>query len=367
MLRLLHVSDLHLGYAPASLGGKCATRRAERDRLLERLVDLALEQEVDMVFIAGDLFDQHRPEPSLAFYAISELRRLVSAGIALVTVPGNHDEITYADSVYRTSGHNWPGILVSNPLPAHVASLNIKGYAVHLYSVAYTGGITAADTPLKDLPRVAETGLHIGIFHGSLDIKSSERSLPLSSAAFADAAYDYVALGHYHRFSQQSVGDTMIVYAGAVEARNYRDPGSGAAVIVECTGESTTVRPVPVPVREFRSVQIALSKGTEDEITALADPELALEVRLTGVSDLEISSDYLAGRWQHLFYHLSILDNTNRLPAHVIESLANELSVRGVFVRRMLQRRLAASSESESNLVHEALLKGLRAFAEVRQ
>ncbi len=54
-----------------------------------------------MVIIAGDLFETHKPEPALVEEVVAQLERLERAGVAVVTVPGNHDEITYADSVYR--------------------------------------------------------------------------------------------------------------------------------------------------------------------------------------------------------------------------------------------------------------------------
>ena len=59
--------------------------------------------------IVGDLFETHCPEEPLVAAAVAQLRRLEQAGIPVVTVPGNHDEITYPNSVYQTRRDDWPG------------------------------------------------------------------------------------------------------------------------------------------------------------------------------------------------------------------------------------------------------------------
>ncbi|WP_324667949.1 hypothetical protein [Geochorda subterranea] len=48
--------------------------------------------------------------------ALEQFRRLEAAGVRVVTVPGNHDEITCADSVYRERASEWPGLLVQSPV-----------------------------------------------------------------------------------------------------------------------------------------------------------------------------------------------------------------------------------------------------------
>ena len=91
---------------------------------------------IDLVIIAGDLFETHTPEPALIEHVLSKLRQLDNAGIPVITVPGNHDEITYHNSVYRQygTGRTWPGIC-SNPMPELVFRHEIKGVPVFIYSL----------------------------------------------------------------------------------------------------------------------------------------------------------------------------------------------------------------------------------------
>ena len=110
-MRILHLADLHLGWQPEFLGEKKDERARERDSLLARAADFALDakNDINAVLIAGDLFETHRPPRPLVEMAIAQLQRLQRGGLFILTVPGNHDEITYHDSVYRAEGHRWPG------------------------------------------------------------------------------------------------------------------------------------------------------------------------------------------------------------------------------------------------------------------
>ena len=223
-IRVLHLADLHLGWSPTFMGNLQEERQRERDDLLKRAVDYVLSEKgaIQMVIIAGDLFETHRPDPALEDAVVKDLRRLIDNGISVVTVPGNHDEISYHDSVYRRRAANWPGILVQNPYPERVANLEINNTPIYLYSLAYTGGLTKPIMDATNLPKSGDTpGVHIGIFHGSLDWDAGDRSLPLASDALATAGYDFVALGHIHKYQEKKKGKTFFLYPGAIEAKSF--------------------------------------------------------------------------------------------------------------------------------------------------
>src|SRR5919107_5643942 len=57
MLRLLHTADVHLGARHADLGDQAAAQRERQFAAFKATIDLAIEEKVDIVLIAGDLFD----------------------------------------------------------------------------------------------------------------------------------------------------------------------------------------------------------------------------------------------------------------------------------------------------------------------
>src|SRR5829696_7141473 len=100
MLRLLHTADVHLGARHADLGDQAAAQRERQFAAFRATIDLALAEKVDVVLIAGDLFDSNtQPRRSVERVAV-EIKRLAAGRIRTVLIPGTHD-VYDRSSVYR--------------------------------------------------------------------------------------------------------------------------------------------------------------------------------------------------------------------------------------------------------------------------
>ena len=85
--RILHTADTHIGYRQYH-------RQEREDDYLQaftQLIDAAIEQDVDAVVHAGDLFDSSRPSTEPIYDVLAQLKRLVQADIPFLSVVGNHD------------------------------------------------------------------------------------------------------------------------------------------------------------------------------------------------------------------------------------------------------------------------------------
>ena len=95
-LRVLHTADVHLDGDTYGTAEAQAAQRERGRRVFQRIVDLALAEEVDLLLIAGDLFDHNRvPDETVAFVQ-TELQRLRQP---VVILPGNHDSL-YANALH---------------------------------------------------------------------------------------------------------------------------------------------------------------------------------------------------------------------------------------------------------------------------
>lgn len=383
MIRCLHLADLHLGWSlqdPDFPSDKSRVRREERDSVLKTAVDFAVDpgNSIDIVIIAGDLFETHTPDPALAEHVLSQLRRAENAGILVVTVPGNHDEITYHDSVYRQYGDSrrWPGILVRNPMPEPVYKGEIKGVSVCIYSLAYTGGLTKVSR-LTSFPREERPGLHIGVFHGSLDWDMvGDRSLPLDSQRLAAAGYDYVALGHIHKHREVRAGKGVMVYPGAIESKGFSDLGTGYMTIVRFSprgasqgsaGFDVKLEPRNIPVRKHLVIDMDIStKESQEEIVSeckgRAEHDSMVKLVLRGVPSFGVNPESLKAQLQDSFFWVEIEDESSFVESSDIQEFAKEQTIRGHFVRRLLKRLEDAHSQREKEVLELALRKGLAAF-----
>lgn len=372
MVRILHVADLHLGWEPRFLGPKAAEWQRRRDDLLPAVVDYAVAPDhgIDLVLIVGDLFDTHRPSPVLVNQVQAQLRRLVEHGRQVVTVPGNHDEISYPDSVYRQAAGVWPGLLVQNPQPDLVAALTIRDETCYLYSLAYTGGLTRTDPPIADFPRNGQPGWHIAAFHGSLNWNAGDRSLPLAEAALGQAGYNYVALGHIHKPLQRPLGRGLAVYPGSLAAKGWHDPGSGKLTVVTLADTGVQVESVPLshpgccPCRVL-TVDTGPYRSSAELAAAIRSQLPAgtiASVHLTGSPPFSLTVEEIEAVLAPSTYYLEVHDETIMQAEAALAAWAREATLRGAFVRRLHARLAAARDERERRLVSRALTWGLKAL-----
>ncbi len=378
MLRILHLADLHLGWEPSYLSDeKRRIRCSERNSLLKKCADYALspENNIQMVIIAGDLFEDYAPDKGLVRQVTAQLHRLTKAGLTVITVPGNHDEFTYRDSVYRSSGENWPGVLVTNPMPAPVFTADINGVPVSVYSLAYTGGLTRPGE-IGEFPRTGSSGLHIGAFHCSLDLGDrfsdnnlSDRSLPLASARLAGAGYDYIAMGHYHRFSQSRVGTGTAVYPGAVEFKSFHDPGTGHLTIARFTGNDVDIVRADIDTRKHfcREIDISDLNDTGELLAAcrrISDREAMVRLSLTGTPGFPVDAQRIAEEMELAgdFFYPEVNNSAHFFAESYLDNIAAEPTVQGAYVRRLRERIKAAADERQEKVLRQALLTGLAAL-----
>lgn len=332
-------------------------------------MDLALDQRqgISLVVIAGDLFETHRPEPDLVEEVIRQLQRLTSGGVQVVTVPGNHDEITYHDSVYRREAARWPGLLVTPPMPALVSTLAINGTKVNVFALSYTGGITRTNPPLADFPAAQDNGINLAIFHGSLDWEAGDRSLPLSGPGLARAGYDYVALGHIHRAGERRLGKSLAAYAGAVAGKGFFDPGEGSWTVANIAAGSVRLERIAAPVRPWRLEKVDVSgwdslEEGEAALASLADGQALVQVHLTGTTSFPLDSGVLQARLANRFHYLELLDETTGLDQSLWQQWSQEPTIRGLFIRRLQEKLAGAVDDQEVQILRRALFRGVMAL-----
>jgi exonuclease SbcD len=211
-LKVLHTADVHLdldGY-----GADSHTRRYRdiNHQAFRTVIDVAIQENVDLLLIAGDLFDSNRPSSDVVDFAIEELRR---AGRPTVIIPGNHDCVNTQSIYHRV---NFPGecpdlLLISHPdgeqhqLSSHHLVLWGRGMVEH----------EPTYRPLGGMPRPHGDAWHIALGHGFFmdDDVPSYRSSPIYAVEIRDSGWDYLALGHCHAFSNVSQGAVTAYYSGA--------------------------------------------------------------------------------------------------------------------------------------------------------
>lgn len=358
-LSILHAADMHLG---RSFTGDDSFPPARAQDLLHtfgRICALAVDRHVDVLVIAGDLFDTYNPSPSAVGRAHHELDRVRGAGIPVCVIPGNHDDVWYPGSIWRRDNL---GTVLFDQATFTAHRFQVRGTAVHIHGVAYNHAICA--DPVSLLQRDGD-GVHVAIVHATVDPPThypvQRRYYPLSSEALLASRMDYVALGHIHRQHEfrQGLG-TYACYPGSPEGLDPTETGDRYAALIDFDGAIPSVELLQVNERAVTARLLDVTASTNDDIIqqirAQADPNLLLRVTLTGTPDEVPDIEKLHAHLAAGFFWLGFKDETEMMGALWVESLAQQHTIAGTFVRT-LQERIELSVDSDERTKLELALK----------
>jgi DNA repair exonuclease SbcCD nuclease subunit len=267
-IRFLHAADIHLDSPLRGLDSEAGApagriRNATR-RALGRLVDLALEEDVAFLLIAGDIYDGDWQEYRTGIFFAQQMARLTREGKRVIAIRGNHDaENRMSRSLRLPDGV----VLLDHERPQTVA-LPELGIAVHGQSFA-TREVT--DNLVRAYPRPLAGMLNIGMLHTCLEDGGSlhRRYAPCSRADLESLGYEYWALGHIHAREVVSK-QPWIVFPGNLQGRHINEPGAKGATLV-------TVAAGRVVAAEHRSVDDFRWARITADLTGCASEAAALQ------------------------------------------------------------------------------------------
>lgn len=362
-MKILHTADLHLDSPFAGLDiSRAERRRRELRETFSRMMRTALEAEVDMVIIAGDLFDSAfvtRETVSLI------CRELSALSCPVVIAPGNHDPYT-AGSVWEKT-----------PFPENVhifksqnlEKISFDSLGCDVYGYAFT---SAYETECRVVGSVEDPDrINILVAHGDVASPISKYA-PLPVAALRSFGADFAALGHVHNpEATEALLKGVGAYCGCPEGRDFGECGEKGALIVEIDCDSVRVEPIRFSKRIYEVHSLSVD-GAEDmgAVSAAIDSFIAESgageehlIRLILVGNvspsLVINTAALSENTRGLF-HLEIEDSTS--PTWNATLLLSDRGIRGELYRTLLPD-LEGEDEEKRKTAALALRYGLAALA----
>ncbi|MCL5773794.1 MAG: metallophosphoesterase [Firmicutes bacterium] len=221
--------------------------------------------------------------------------------------------------------------------------------------------------------KINNEGCNILLFHGS-----DTRAVPDGKAVHAPFTYDEVVqagasialTGHYHKMRCDLKNKPLLIYPGSPEPLGFDESGEHFAVVVkvEKNGESSAA-PVKTNIINFSTEEIDITGISSSADGAQKIKDAAgkygrtdiVRVILKGRIDPEISIDTgtLSDNLKGEILYLAVLDKTE--PAFDYGSIAEEINVRGVFVKKIFTE-MESAGEKRKEVLEQALKLGLEAF-----
>lgn len=330
-MKLLHLSDLHLGKRVNGF-----SMLEDQRVILTQIVDLAEEEKVDAVLLAGDLYDKPVPPAEAVTLLDGFLTRLSGGGIPVFAISGNHDSperlafatrLLAGEGIHLTAQYQGPqppfllqdeyGDVAIYALPylkpALVRHWNPEAdIASYEEAVSYALGQWAVDKTRRNVLLAHQ------FVTGGVTCESEERSVGGVDQipAHLFAAFDYVALGHLH--GPQSVGRPTLRYSGSPLKYSFSECGHEKSVTLVTLREKgqVEIQALPLtPCRDLREIRGAYEEVTAKSFYQGTNREDYLHVILTDEEDVPEAM----GKLRTIYPNLMKLSYDNRRTQGVAE------------------------------------------------
>ncbi len=232
--RFLHAADLHLDSPFRGLGRVAPwLRPVLQDASLEafrRLLDLAVDESVDLVVWAGDVFDHTAPSLRAQFALRDGIARLGDHGIPVFWAHGNHDpfdalavDIDWPANLTRFPAGRVEHVVVPDPAdPAHPLCA--------VYGISYPEA-RVLESYAEQFLRDDEAPWAMAVLHGNVGGQPGhDNYAPARLMDLTTRGFDYWALGHIHHRAVLSESP-WVVYPGNLQGRHPREDGAKGAMV----------------------------------------------------------------------------------------------------------------------------------------
>ena len=342
MIKLLHFADAHIdmtNFGAHDPETGLPARVMDFLRSLDTIVKTAIDEKVDLVIFAGDAYKDRAPAPTFQREWGRRMMRLSKAGIPTILVTGNHDispsqRKAHAMQEFDTLAPEHITVVNSLKLltPKDLEGLPIQVMAIPWITRAgimsvITSGENGEEDPLRiiedtvsewisttlrdtdpDLPIILTAHASVaGAKLGNEQEIKIGRDVILSQGLVRNPQFDYVALGHIHRFQDLNEGNhPPVVYPGSIERVDFGEVNEDKGfVIAQIEKGQTTYEWRKLPIRKFIDRSVTLVDETEvNEKLIAAMPtqeqlkDAIIRLKVTYPADYEVLIDE-----QRLFNH----------------------------------------------------------------
>lgn len=264
-MKFLHAADIHLDSPLRGLeryeGAPVREIRGATRRAFDNLVELAIDEAVDFVIIAGDVYDGDWKDYNTGLYFASRMSKLRDAGIPVYMLTGNHDaasvitrKLRMPDNVH-TFSNTKPKCFQIEALHVAIVGQGFANRAVH-------------ENLSENYPQGDPQLFNIGVLHTCLDGKPGhDPYAPCSVSDLRSKGYQYWALGHIHTREVVST-EPYIVFPGNIQGRHARETGPKGCTLVSVEDRTiVAVEHRDLDVMRWASLEVDVTGSTTtDEV-----------------------------------------------------------------------------------------------------
>ena len=233
-MKFIHISDTHLG--AATLGRKLSPagvshREEDICNVFSYAIDRILELKPDFVLHSGDLFHSVRPSNRIIDFALRQFLKLSQAQIPTVIISGNHDSpkqraLGSIYSIFEVFPHIYPFFKGKYEIKEFTLPQSKNSTRVLIHCIPHCLTDELFQEELQKVKITNPNSVNILMLHGVVsgipEFSMGEFAEQMIPDSYFQAGFDYVALGHYHKFTEV---EERVFYAGSTERISFNEIG----------------------------------------------------------------------------------------------------------------------------------------------
>ena len=352
-MKFVHIADIHFDSPFINLSDRDNLgdiKRLEQRKVFKKVIEYIKENNIDFLFIAGDLYEHQYIRKSTIEYINGLFKEIPNTKIYIS--PGNHDP--YIKNSYY-SQFQWNDNV-------HIFSSKIEKIAlenVDIYGYGFDD-FYCTDCGIENLEIEDKNKRNILVIHSTIDGANLEEkqynSIPRK--LLEEKGFDYVATGHIHKLDYHTYENQKIVYPGSLISLGFDELGEHGMIVGEID-ENKTLKTQFIPLSEdnFEEIEFDVTDiiSKDELIEKINDLEIAdnqlIKIILTGKRNFEIN--------KYEIYKLLTNERIIKIKDHTkiqydLEKIANNYTLKGLFAKEVLKEKENAGEE-ELEIIEKAI------------
>ena len=365
-IKILHSADIHFDTPFSGMTPKEALKsKEELKQVFENIIKMTLENQIDILLIAGDIFDNLSVNKTTLYFIKNCFEKI--SKVKVFISPGNHDPFNeksfYSIIDWSTNVHIFKG---------GMESVILKD----LNTVVWGAGFNTSHVNkslLKEVERVDRYN-NIMVLHGEITTtKDGNDYNPITEEDIARSNMDYIALGHRHKFSEvKKIENTYYSYSGCPQGRGFDELEDKGIILIELKDKFVESKFIRTSIRNYYEKEINIEGCFGyNEVTNKIINEIPSNYRKNNFykiilrgevcEDFTLNEEFLQESLKNEFHFIKVIDKSEiKLD---INKLIQGYSLKSIFAKKIYERLQNAETEEERESIILALKIGLQSIS----
>lgn len=365
-IKVLHTADIHFDTPFSGMTPKEALKsKEELKQVFEKITKITLDKEVDILLIAGDIFDNLSVNKTTLYFIKNCFENI--SKVKVFISPGNHDpfnEISFYNMV------DWPNNV--HIFTHRMESVCLKELDTIVWGIGFNTSHVNKSL-LRDVKRI-EGYNNIMVIHGEItSTKEGNDYNPITEEDIVNSNMDYIALGHRHKFSGvKKIENTFYSYSGCPQGRGFDELDDKGVILLEIKDRFVESQFIRTSIRNYYEKEININgcfgynevkNKIINEIPNYDRKNNFYKIILRGEvsEEFTLNEEFLQEYLKDEFHFIRVIDKSEiKLD---INELIKGYSLKSIFAKKIYERLENAETEEEREVITLALKIGLQSIS----